>query len=174
MNPYKDLTDDRLMKLYIAGEGMAFDVLYERHKGKIYGYITKRLPCSDDAPEVFQNAFLKFHKSRHLYDPKYSVMQWLYTVTRSELLDFMKKKKIATVPLIHEPPSDECAKPDVGLEDMEDLSEKERRTVELRYMSELEYSEISRILDISEANARKLLSRGLAKIRKSFLKKGSV
>lgn len=173
MNPFEGLPDNRLMDNYVRGESAAFDVLYHRHKAKVHGFLNKRLASPADVAEVFQNVFLKFHRSRDRYDSKYHVLQWLFTIARSELLDFCKKKRIKTVPIDEEHDRAHASTESFDLGECESLSVRERKVIELRFYSELDYDEISKQLNTSQGNARKILSRGLAKIRKSISRKES-
>jgi RNA polymerase sigma-70 factor (ECF subfamily) len=66
-------------------------LLYERYSSAIYRFLRKRLLREEDAVDVLQATFLKFHRIRERYQTKYSVLQWLYVVARSELIDFQRK-----------------------------------------------------------------------------------
>lgn len=170
-NPYSHLSDKELMKLYQKGESMAFDVIYEQNKGLVYNYLMKRLSNPHAVDEVFQNVFMKFHKSRMNYDPKHELAKWIYTISRSELLDYLKKKKLDTVEFFEESHGKQTIVEDkfIDLDDYDSLSDKERSAIALRYYSDQDFSEISKSLSTSESNARKLISRGIGKIRKALL-----
>ena len=56
------------MLKYQAGDNMAFDVLYSRHKDKVYSYLSKRLRDQDQCEDLFQKVFTKFHRSKKLYN----------------------------------------------------------------------------------------------------------
>ena len=179
MNPFEGLSDEKLMKLYLIGENLAFDVIYHRYKEKVFGYLTRRLQDESDVREVFQNVFLKFHKSRRRYNPQYPLLKWVYTLSRSELLDHGKKKKIKTQVFEEERDlkldenSRKKSSKGIDLEDMSLLSEQEKQAISLRYFSEMEYEEIGETLRTSGVNTRKIVSRGLAKLRKYFVRKAA-
>ena len=65
MNPYSHLTDEQLMSLYQKGENMAFEVIYNRNKGRIYSYLNKRISDDSAIDEIFQNILLKFHNFQY-------------------------------------------------------------------------------------------------------------
>ena len=90
----KDMEDRELMILYQNDNHLAFEVIYNRHKSKIYSYLSKRIHNSNEVDDIYQRVLLKLHKSRNLYKPQFEVLPWLYTITKSELLDFFKKKNI--------------------------------------------------------------------------------
>lgn len=168
MNSLETLEDEKLMLEYQADNYSAFEVLYRRHKSLVYSYIYKRLKNKDQVEEVFQNIFLKFHRSRELYDPKYKFLQWLYTLARSELYDFCKKKRLVTISFDEEvfKVEEEFEIEDV---DLSTLKEKERLAIELRYFEEQEYEEIAKLLQTSQSNARKIVSRAILKLKTKLL-----
>ncbi len=101
MDPFinaHNFTDEQLMEEYIKGDHMAFEALYVRYQKTVFSYLRKRLPDEQSQGEVFQNTFLKLHRNRDRYQSKYPFIKWLYTIARSELLDFCKLKKLDTVP----------------------------------------------------------------------------
>ncbi|WP_417335740.1 RNA polymerase sigma factor [Halobacteriovorax marinus] len=166
----QELDDQELMIQYQNGDHRAFEVLYKRHEAKVYSYLKKRLPHSDNVEEVFQNAFLKVHKSRHNYNPKFLFVQWLYVIARSELLDFCKKKKVVHIEYIEMASEDTSVDGELELKDYKNLSEKEKELLSLKFISDLDYSEISEALNISQSNARKIFSRALKKVKEALTK----
>ncbi|EQC52445.1 RNA polymerase sigma factor [Bacteriovorax sp. DB6_IX] len=168
MNPFSHLEDEKLMKLYQEDEFLAFEVLYQRHKDRVYSYIAKRTPKESDRDEIFQNTFLKVHKSKHTYKDKYLFLQWLYTVARSELLDYCKKKKVEYIEYDDNQYATEVRNDDFDLSEYKSLNDKEREALKLKFYSDEDYEEISVALNTSKANARKLISRALAKVRKGL------
>ncbi|MDH5581142.1 MAG: sigma-70 family RNA polymerase sigma factor [Bdellovibrionales bacterium] len=168
MNPFKNLTDEKLMILYQEDEFQAFEVLYARHRARVFSYLTKRLPHRDDIEEVFQNIFVKLHKSRSRYDSKYKFLQWLYTLSRNELLDHVKKKNINTTQFNEEfHPVEERDISDVDLDDLP-LGEQEKKVLDLRINKDYDYKEISHLLNIGPSNARKIFSRAIEKLKRSL------
>lgn len=173
-SPFEHLTDEELMKRYQNDEHQAFEVLYSRHKDRVYSFLAKRMNDKDLRDEVFQGVFLKFHKSRHLYDEKYPVLQWLYVISRSELYDAFRKSKYQHVEFqdYHAEFIDEPSiSSEINIHSEKSLSDNERKALELRYFSDKDFNEISELLNTSGANARKLISRALQKLRTKY--KGS-
>ncbi len=169
------LTDEELMEMYQNDDFAAFETLYSRHEKTVFSYLSKRLKNNDSIEEVFQNTFLKFHKVRKQYNKKYLLMQWLYTITRSELYDYCKKKRIHFEPLTEDHTkhlvNEELSNNNLpDLAKIKSLNEKERSALDLRYFSDKEFKEISQLLNTSPVNARKLVSRGIKKIQLAFKK----
>lgn len=171
-NPFSHLEDTKLMELYKNGENMAFEVIYLRHKDRVYSYLDKRLSDKNVIEDVFQSIFVKFHNSRHLYSSEHPLLKWIYTICRSELLDSVKKsRKIKLVSINEDQLICETKEIDdkIDLDSVKSLSDKERLAIKLRYYSEEDFSEISKVLKTSEANSRKLVSRGIKKLKAKLI-----
>lgn len=169
----ENLSDEELMRLYQDANEEAFNVLYRRHSGRVYGFLRSRLSSAQASSDVFQAAFLKLHRSREQYDPDLPFVPWLFTVVRTSLLDWHKKQA-------HEGPvltaNDNLASPiaeePIRSVDLSPLSPTQRSVIEMRYMEELSFEEIAKRLEVSPSNARQILSRSLKSLRGVFLKGG--
>ena len=170
-NPFSHLEDEKLMELYKNGENMAFEVIYLRHKDRVYSYLDKRLSDKNIIEDIFQSIFVKFHNSRHSYSSKHPLLKWIYTICRSELLDSIKRNKAKFVQLSEDQLSVEPTELNdkIDLDSIKTLSEKEKEALKLRYYSEEDFIEISKALKTSEANSRKLVSRGIKKLKAKLL-----
>ncbi|MAF90306.1 MAG: RNA polymerase sigma factor [Bdellovibrionota bacterium] len=169
---YLQLKDEDLMKLYIDGDAMAFEYLYNRHKDRVYTYLNRRLLDSQVVDDVFQSVFVKFHKSRDRYSEEYPLLAWLYTIARSETLDHLKKRKLETSEFIDEnfmaASSSEDFHSEINLEEEKSLSDNEKIAIQLRYLSDKDFDEIAKKLNTSKLNSRKLVSRGLKKLKLKY------
>ncbi|MCO4753717.1 MAG: sigma-70 family RNA polymerase sigma factor [Bacteriovoracaceae bacterium] len=165
------MTDEQLMILYQKGDADAFEILFKRHKDKIYGYLVKRLKDVTQADEVFQNAFIKLHRRKELYDPNKAFIKFLYVVVRSEMLDYLRAKKISVEfdEIVHMPQESNEDIERVDLNSVDTLSEKEKIALSLRYYEEHEFLEIAQKLNTSSANARKIISRGIKKLKSALV-----
>ena len=159
------------MELYQNGEYMAFEILFHRHQSKVYAYLHKRVHDKNVIDDLFQNIFTKFHKSKKQYSPKYPVLAWLYTISRSVMLDYYKKSKQTFVELSenmasNEDPSNESQ---VNIQQEKMLTDDEKEAITLRYLSDQDFEEISNKLKTTPSNVRKIVSRGLQKLRIKYV-----
>lgn len=165
------------MQAYQGGDSAAFEMLFRRHKGRVYGFILGRTKNRMVAEDVFQSVFLKLHKSRRLYDPEFPFTPWLFTICRSVITDHVRKTKALNEVLSSEDHAIEVAsaeKEEVSAVAMgvDKLPATQKAAIEMRYMKDLEFEEIASRLNTSPDNARKLISRGLSALRASILGKG--
>lgn len=91
---FKDKSDEDLMESYKMGEVVAFELLFERHSGKVLSYLSKRLQAPKEAQDLLQEVFFKLHRSRHQYNRTLPFSPWLFSITRSMWIDFLKKRRL--------------------------------------------------------------------------------
>lgn len=159
------------MILYQKGNQMAFEVLYTRHKNKVYTYLSKRLYNKNDLNDLFQQVFIKLHKSRFLYIRTYDFLPWLYTIARSEFLDHIKKSNTNNVVINVDEGNTEvstCALSEIEIDLESSLNRNEKEALKRRYYSDQDFSEIAIALQTSQANIRKIISRAIQKLRKKY------
>lgn len=161
------------MLRYQQGDYAAFEQLYLRCRGHVNAWLCRRLRDDREREDVFQNVFIKFHKTRARYDSNYPVLAWLYVICRCELLDYLKKPALHCVELRDEHGLHESQHTGIHL----DLDEEKRLTTDekivlkLKYFSEQDYCSIAARLGRSEVSVRKLNSRGLQKLRLKYVSK---
>ena len=158
------------MLCYQQGDYAAFEELYLRCRGHVNAWLCRRLRDDKEREDVFQNVFIKFHKTRARYDNSYPVLAWLYVICRCELLDYLKKPALHCVVLrdehgLHEPRHEDMH---LDLDGEKRLTADEKMVLKLKYFSEQDYRSIATCLDRSEAGVRKIGSRGLQKLRLKY------
>ncbi len=161
------------MELYQEGNEQAFEIIYSRSKNKVYSYLKKRLNSSNNdlIDDIFQNVFIKLHKSRHLYKSELPFNNWLYSICRTVLIDSLRKIKVFTPEakesLIY---YDQDNQSYFDLDNEKSLTTKEKEAIRLRYFLEEDFEIISKNLDTTIVNSRKIVSRGLKKLREKISK----
>lgn len=173
----KDLLDEELMSLYQGGDYQAFEVLYYRHSSRVFEYLRKR-SSEDLSRDLTQTVFEKVHKSRQNYEKKYPFLPWLFTITRNTLFDHFKSaetkysKKREGPEILDLVPSLETGTGYDFSNLLEGINPNQKRAIELRYLSDWSFEQISQEIKTSPQNVRKLISRGTEKIRSILKQKG--
>jgi RNA polymerase sigma-70 factor (ECF subfamily) len=168
-------TDEELMALYQEGSEDAFKVLYSRHSGKIFGYLKSRTSSAQEATDLFQEVFVKIHKSKHLYNKSLPVLPWIFSVTHSVLVDGIRKieRKRETFGMnldeFSAPPDEESVASVTPL--LKELPGNQQVALHMRYVEEKTFEEIAERLKTSPMNVRQIVSRGVKHL-KSFVKEG--
>lgn len=168
-------TDEELMVDYQMGEVLAFDILFRRHSSRVLAFLSKKLNFSKEAQDLTQEVFFKLHRSKHLYNSTLPFSPWLFSISRSVLLDYLKKNRreeVVDPTQFESVPSKETSSSvaDAEKEMLGALPLNQKRAVGLRVFDDATFEEIASKLSTSEANARKLVSRGLSKLREIWKK----
>lgn len=96
----KDKTDELLVKEFIAGSHNSFNLLFNRHKDKIFSYIMYLVKDNDTANDVFQDTFLKAINTLKSgnYKEEGKFIQWIMRIAHNLVIDhFRKGKKFPTI-----------------------------------------------------------------------------
>jgi RNA polymerase sigma factor (sigma-70 family) len=162
----EELSDEELMRLYQDAREDAFNILYQRHSGLVYGYLRKRLPSAQAANDVFQAAFLKLHRSKNQFNSSFSFLPWLFTVVRTSLLDWQKNQNhMGPMLSLNEDTASATQTDQVTLPDLSALPGRQRTAVKLRYTDDLSFEEIAKRLNTTPGNARQIVSRALRSLK---------
>lgn len=166
-----ELSDEELMSRYQLGSEEAFAVLYERHAGKVFSFVRRRFQKQERAAEVFQEIFVKMHKSKHLYNKTLPYLPWLFSVSRSVVFDGLRAderrgdevvtRDLEAIPI---EASHSADLPSLEAQ-LAELPSAQRIAVQMRYVDESTFEEIAAVLKTSPVNARQLISRGLKRLK---------
>jgi RNA polymerase sigma-70 factor, ECF subfamily len=168
--PLVDKTDEELMTLYQGGSEEAFKVLYGRYANLLYGYLKLRCESAQEAGDLFQEVFVKMHKSKHLYQAHLPLKPWIFSITRSALIDAFRKRSrnreaAMDLDVLHSASAEAQESSQAISELTKQLSGNQAKALFLRYGEEKSFAEIADILETSSVNVRKILSRGIEKLR---------
>ncbi len=162
------------MVLYQNGNEVAFRTLYYRHAGKIFGFIKKRVRNQEQVSDIFQEVFIKIHKSKHLFNRTLPALPWIFTVTRTVMIDNLRKEKFSSnrsdmdLDDFAQPPLNETSPSEnfeVALSQFSQLPSFQKTALEMRYIEDKTFDEIALRLNTTPVNVRQLVSRGLKRIK---------
>lgn len=179
-NEKHTLSDEELMGLYQASDTMAFEILYQRHSGRLYSYLTGKVG-QETAQELLQDTFARIHRSRDKYNPQYPFLPWVFTITRNILFDYFKNAETQTIhaAIPHEPSelmSEESLTNLGSLKQLElalaILPDSQRIALKRRYLDDWTFEKIAEELTTTPQNARQLISRSLRKVKMNLANKG--
>lgn len=79
--------DDRELMRQAAqnGDAGALAELVRRWDRRVLGFLTKAVADPDAAKDLRQEVFLRVHRSRATYDPRYAFTTWLFRIVRNVL-----------------------------------------------------------------------------------------
>lgn len=87
------VADDRLLAaLVLEGDQSAFEYLFNRYREAIYRLFIQRINDPSDADDLLQETFIKVYINLDRYSPDYTFGQWVYTIARNTLIDYMRRR----------------------------------------------------------------------------------
>jgi RNA polymerase sigma factor (sigma-70 family) len=144
-----------------------FQVLIDSHGDAVHGFLVASVgPVAAD--DCFQETFIAALRSYPRLRHASNLRAWLFTIARSKAIDHHRAVKRGPVPVAEVPEraAAERESPDGDLwAAVRALPEKQRAAVTLRFVSDLSHREIARVLDCSDAAARRSVHEGLKRLR---------
>ena len=86
-----------LMLQYVAGDAVAFESLYSRHKGPVYRYMLRLCRNEAVAEELFQEVWMKLIKARENYIASAKFTTYLYKLAHNLFIDHYRKQNVRIV-----------------------------------------------------------------------------
>ena len=127
--------------------------LYSKCHKMVYGIAFSILKNKEDAEDIMQIVFTKIQELDKIKLPDDKEMTWLYTITKNETLNYLKKKKgelsLDTIYEI-ENKNDEIDKKIDSIEFnrlISKLNKKEQEIISLKIISDFSFQEISELLN---------------------------
>lgn len=163
--------DTELIAAARSGVENAFAQLMKRYKDAIYFMLLKMVNNKTDAEDLTIEAFGKAFINIHQYEPRYAFSTWLFSIASNNAIDHLRKKRIMIVPLdplveneinigieyntklqanADNPEESFIKKQNARLlrAAVSTLKPRYRTLIELRYLKEYSYSEISEELNL--------------------------
>jgi len=94
------LTDQQLIKSYLEGSERAFEVLLNRNKDRVFGYIMSKVRDSALTNDIFQDVFIKVIKTlkNGRYNEEGKFLPYVLTISHNLVIDhFRRIKKMPTI-----------------------------------------------------------------------------
>ena len=176
--------EGKLIFLLQENSEYAFQLIYDKHRNRIYKTAIKFLKSPIIAQDVVQDVFLKLWFERKTINAKQPLEAWLFTVAKNNILN--KLRKIANEwkaidQLTHRTAFTENTTEDmVGVAEFKRnlalavsaLPEQQQSVFQLSKFENLTYFQIGQKLGISPLTVKTHLSRAIYSIKRQFESKG--
>jgi RNA polymerase sigma factor (sigma-70 family) len=88
------LPDTELIQLVLRGHTAQYAELVERYRNFVFTIVLRYISNREDAEEVAQDIFVKAFRSLADFKGASKFSTWLYTITTTSCLTFLRKKKL--------------------------------------------------------------------------------
>lgn len=89
------LTDKELIRSYLSGDEKSFEILLNRNKDRVFGYIMSKVRDEDLANDIFQEVFIKVIRTfkNGSYNEEGKFLPWVLTISHNLVVDHFRKSK---------------------------------------------------------------------------------
>ena len=87
------LSDQELVANYLKGDNKSFEILLERHKGKVFAFIMSKVKNRDLTEDIFQDTFIKVINSlqKGKYNEEGKFLPWMMRISHNLVIDYFRK-----------------------------------------------------------------------------------
>lgn len=158
-------------------DDVAFADCFQQYKNMVYKTALLLLNSAEDAEDALQEVFMQVHKSRHSYDPsRGAVSTWIYRITVNHCTSRRRKsawrawiwQRLHPLSPSHAPSPEEQLGDTAVRFATQQLNDKLRTILILRFYNELSYEEIAEILEIPVGTAKSRVNFALATLRQKL------
>ena len=179
-------SDVQLMLDVKAGDDSSFDFLLQKYRSPLVNFLNRMVRDSSTAEDLAQEVFLRVYRARKQYSPSAKFTTWLFRIATNVALNSFRDTRHRKMEVsIDASTDDEDSRP-MELQAREKriderllerdrietirrailaLPEKQRAAVVLHKYEEMDYAEISSVLDCSESALKSLLFRAYESLR---------
>jgi len=170
-------SDAELARAFSAGREAALRQLYDRYGALIYRIALGITRSAHDAEDVTQQTFVSAWQGRATFDPLMgSLPAWLVGIARRRSLDNIRSNRRH---FDHDQAAERLLEPLTALPDepeaiidriviadeLEQLSDQQRRILELAFFDDLTHVQIAALTDLPLGTVKSHLRRGLQQLR---------
>lgn len=152
----------------------AFTELFNRHSSKVYAYCRRFLGEREEALDVFQETFIKFHASAKIErkDDIQNIVGYLLAIARNQCMNLKRKEKPTTISyedfmssVDDEEQNEKEELLDLIHKALETLPDDYKEAFILREYQGLTYNEIAELTNVSVPNVKIRVHRAKLKIK---------
>ena len=179
------LTDEELITQCARGDRGAMDVLVGRYHAKLLDFAVRHVHNREAAADVAQATLVRIYERAGSFQAIASFRAWMYAVALNCVRDAYRKRRAKreslsseiedssdwTEPASEESPEDLAveAADSAGLWDaVDELPERQRTAVLLRFRQQLSYDEIAAVTGAPVGTTRSWIHHALKRLRKSL------
>lgn len=145
-----------------------FSRFLDDHRQSVYRFLLATVG-PDEADDCFQETFIKALRAYPRLTSADNLRGWVLTIARRTAVDAARSRRRRPEPAADPEPPATDGTPDLGdprlWEAVRGLPPRQRAAVTLRYVNDLSYADVGRVIGCSEEAARRSAFEGLRRLR---------
>ena len=180
------MTEKQLVAKVLTNNKKAINLFYQTYQPKLLNYIRKKVDNLKDAEEILQDTFLSSLDTLPLFKFNSSLSTWLISISRHEISDFYRRRKIKALIFSHFPflkkIVDKALGPELALQEKEakqkiistfkNLTEGYSQILRLKYVDGLSMKQIAKKLGKTVKAVESKLTRARLAFQKEYDNQG--
>ncbi|MDK2123617.1 sigma-70 family RNA polymerase sigma factor [Parachitinimonas caeni] len=172
-------TDEELMLAYRDGDAGAFDVLYRRHRARLYRFLSHETGSPAAGEELYQEVWMTLIRSRERYVVSAKFSTYLYQIAHSRLVDWFRSHGKVRLEALDEdapePPAEACWQPDRQLDQRQEadrlrhclsqLPPQQREAFLLKEEGEFSLDDIAQLVGVNAETIKSRIRYAISKLR---------
>jgi RNA polymerase sigma-70 factor (ECF subfamily) len=173
---------DRLLERLLVvrcqtGDEAAFAELIERYRPRLH-YFVRKLVGDAEADDVLQDVWLDVYRGLWRLSDAGAFAAWLYRMARDRAYRVLRKRRPGQLPLDSAEPIDEAAEATFSADEaaqihvaLGELEPQHREVLILRFLEEMSYEDIARVVGCPRGTVRSRLHYGKRALRRVLERK---
>ena len=173
----EQIQDQEIIQQVLQGRQQAYALLVERYNRYVYTLVMRYISSREEAEEVAQDVFVKAYRSLADFRGQCKFSTWLYTITNTTCISFLRKKKEQTIHIDEHKMSnvtdnsrgsdysEKKSEKKMLLSAIAALPEADARIITLFYQHEQSLEEIASALDLTSNHVKVRLFRARKKLK---------
>lgn len=163
------------MAAYVAGDGAAFRVIFERYAPLLLRAMLRELYAREEANDLVQQTFLQLHRARSDFDAAQKLKPWIFTIAMNLKREYFRRKKRRPERSLDVESTAEPAVEALGAARVDaqrtlsrvlgSLPADQREVIELHWFDGLEFPEVAQVVGASVSAVKVRAHRGYVRLR---------
>lgn len=177
---FNNVEDAKLVQEVLAGRIESFEAIVNQYEMTILKFIYSMIKDKEASEDITQEVFITVYNKLDTFDDRYKFSNWILRIAKNKCIDYVRKYRKINEENIDDIKSMAITSKEISPEQTLEFKETkrsieeyinrlehmDRQIIMLRYLKEVTFNDISKILDISESSVK----RRYYKIRGEFKK----
>jgi RNA polymerase sigma-70 factor (ECF subfamily) len=166
------------MTAYVAGDGAAFRVIFNRYAPLLLRTMLRDLYVREEASDLVQQTFLQLHRARADFDGDQKLKPWLFTIAMNLKREYFRRRKRRPERSLEVESASEPAVAALGALQVDarrtlsralgTLPLEQREVIELHWFDGLEFPEVAEVVGASVSAVKVRAHRGYVRLRQTL------